>query len=290
VRRFPEQTRSVILDGVVPPQLALGTVTALNAENTLSHILSRCAHDTQCSKRFGDPASAYHKLRDSLQAHSVSVNLPDPTSGEPSKLEFTAYHLATVLRLASYTAEQAALLPLMLHGATASSANFIPLASQFLLVNRSYGDAVANGMHNSVVCTEDVPFWDLSKVNRAELEKTYLGTAQLDGLKSICSIWPRGPIDPDFHAQLHSDVPALLLSGGDDPVTPPADGEQARRGFSHSMHVVLPGFGHGQLTAPCVDRVLGRFVAKGDVEGLDVSCVKRDVPMPFFTTVGGPSP
>ena len=290
VRRFPAQSRAVILDGVVPPQLALGTETALNAERALSSILSRCAHETDCSKRFGDPAVAYHTLRNYLQAHAVSVSLSDPTSGEPAKLEFTNYHLATVLRLGSYTAEQAALLPLMLKGATMPSANFIPLASQFLMVNKSIGDSIAYGMHNSIVCTEDVPFWDLSKVNRAELEKTYLGTAQLDGLKSICSIWPRGPIDPDFHAELHSDVPALLLSGGDDPVTPPSDAEQARRGFAHSLHVVIKGFGHGQLTAPCVDRVMGNFVARGNVDGLDVSCVKNDVPMPFFISAGGPSP
>jgi len=290
VRRFPDKARTVILDGVVPPQLALGTATALNAENALSSILARCAHDAECSKHFGDPAVAYHSLRAALQAHAVSVSLSDPTSGEPSKVEFTNYHLATVLRLGSYTAEQAALLPLMLHGATAESANFIPLASQFLMVNRSYGDVVAYGMHNSVVCSEDVPFWDLAKVNRAELDKTFLGTAQLDGLKSICSIWPRGPVDPDFHTELHSDVPALLLSGGNDPVTPPADAEQAKRGFTHSMHVVIKGLGHGQLTAPCVDRVMARFVSKGAVDGLDVSCVHNDVPMPFFITVGGPSP
>jgi pimeloyl-ACP methyl ester carboxylesterase len=289
VRRFPNQTRSVILDGVVPPQLALGPATALNAEQALSHILARCAHDAECSKHFGDPSLAYRSLRNSLQAHAVPVSLADPTSGESSKFQFTGYHLATVLRLASYTAEQAALLPLMLHGATAS-ADFTPLASQFLMVNRSYGDALAYGMHNSVVCTEDVPFWDLTKVNRAELEKTYLGTAQLDGLKSMCSVWPRGPIDSDFHAELHSDVPALLLSGGDDPVTPPADAEQARRGFSHGVHIVMKGFGHGQLTAPCVDRVMAKFVGLGGIEGLDVSCVQNDAPMPFFLTVGGPSP
>jgi pimeloyl-ACP methyl ester carboxylesterase len=289
VRRFPSQTRSVILDGVVPTQLALGPATALNAEQALSHILARCAHDAECSKHFGDPSVAYRSLRNSLQAHAVPVNLADPTSGESSKIEFTSYHLATVLRLASYTAEQAALLPLMLQSATAS-ANFTPLASQFLMVNRSYGDALAYGMHNSVVCTEDVPFWDLSMVNRAELEKTYLGTAQLDGLKSMCSVWPRGPIDSDFHLELHSDVPALLLSGGDDPVTPPADAEQARRGFSHSLHIVMKGFGHGQLTAPCVDRVMAKFVGLGGIEGLDVSCVQNDTPMPFFLTVGGPSP
>ena len=289
VRRFPSRTRSVILDGVIPPQLALGPDTALNAEQALTRILKRCAADDACRKRFGDPSSSYRALRTSLEEHPVPVSLPDPTSGEPVELDFAPYHLAAVLRLASYTAEQAALLPLMLHAAS-ESANFTGLASQFLLMNRSYGDALAYGMHNSVVCSEDVPFWDLSKVNRSELEKTYLGTAQLDGLKSICALWPRGPIDPDFHAPLHSDVPALLLSGGDDPVTPPADAEEARRGFSHSIHIVMPGFGHGQLTAPCIDRVMADFVGRGSVTGLDTSCVHNDRPMPFFVTVGGPSP
>jgi pimeloyl-ACP methyl ester carboxylesterase len=289
VRRFPDQTRSVILDGVVPPQLALGPASALNAELALARILARCSNDSECKKHFGDPASAYRELRNSLQAHPMPVSLADPTSGESSKFDFTGYHLATVLRLASYTAEQAALLPLMLHSAN-ESVDFTPLASQFLLVNRSYGDAVAYGMHNSVVCSEDVPFWDLAKVNRTELEKTYLGTAQLDGLRSICAIWPRGPIDPDFHAPLSSDVPALLLSGSDDPVTPPGDAEEARRAFTHSVHLVLKGFGHGQLTAPCVDGVMANFVGRGGVEELDVSCVQHDRPMPFFVTLGGPSP
>jgi pimeloyl-ACP methyl ester carboxylesterase len=289
MRRFPDRTRSVILDGVVPPQLALGPATALNAEQALTRILSRCANDADCSRHFGDPSASYRTLRSSLQAHPVPVSLEDPTSGDASKFDFTGYHLANVLRLASYTAEQAALLPFMLHSATAS-ANFTPLASQFLLVNRSYGDAVAFGMHNSVVCSEDVPFWDLTKINRAELEKTYLGTAQLDGLRSLCSAWPRGPVDPDFHSQLRTDVPVLLLSGSEDPVTPPADADEARRGFSHSLHIVMKGFGHGQLAAPCIDRVMANFMRRGAVAGLDVSCVQNDRPMPFFVTVGGPTP
>jgi pimeloyl-ACP methyl ester carboxylesterase len=289
LRRFPQRTRTIILDGVVPPQLALGPETALNAEQALTRILARCVSNTECHKQFGDPAAAYHTLRSSLQTHPVTVNLANPTSGQATKFDFTSYHLATVLRLASYTAEQAALLPLMLHGAT-ESADFAPLASQFLIVNRSYGDALAYGMHNSVVCSEDVPFYDLATVNRAELEKTYLGTAQVDGLRNICSVWPRGPIDEDFHAPLHSDVPALLLSGSDDPVTPPADAEEARRGLTHSVHIVLQGFGHGQLTAPCIDRVMAKFVEHATADGLDVSCTRDDTPMPFFTSLGGPPP
>jgi pimeloyl-ACP methyl ester carboxylesterase len=289
LRRFPQRTRAVILDGVVPPQLALGTTTAQDAEQALSRILARCVSNTECHKQFGDPGATYHALRSSLLAHPVTISLPDPTSAEYTKFDFTSHHLATVLRLASYTAQQAALLPLMLHAAT-TSANFTLLASQFLLVNRSYGSVLSFGMHNSVVCSEDVPFYDLASIDRGELEKTYLGTAPLDGLRNICSVWPRGPVDPDLHAPLHSDVPVLLLSGSDDPVTPPTDAEEARRGFTHSVHVILQGFGHGQLTAPCVSTVMARFVGSGKTEGLDVSCTRDDTPTPFFTSLAGPAP
>jgi pimeloyl-ACP methyl ester carboxylesterase len=289
LRRYPSRTRALILDGVVAPQTVLGPETSLDAEQALTHILGRCIADRECHEHFGDPSLAYHKLRDTLQAHAASVSLPDPTSGAALKFDFTGYHLANVLRLASYTAEQAALLPLMLHSATDSN-DFVPLASQFLLVSRSYGDVLSYGMHNSVVCSEDVPFYDLAKINRAELEKTYLGTAQLDGLRDICSAWPQGPVDADFHAPLRTAVPVLLLSGSDDPITPPADAELARHELTHSVHVILQGFGHGQITAPCIDRVMANFMARGAVEGLDVSCARNDKPLPFFISTGGPAP
>jgi pimeloyl-ACP methyl ester carboxylesterase len=289
LRRFPQRARTLILDGVVPPQLAIGPAVALDAERTLTHILARCANAPNCRAHFGDPAISYQSLRASLKTHSRPVSLADPTTGEAAKFEFTSYHLATVLRLASYTSEQAALLPLMLQKA-AQSDDFVPLAGQFLLINRSYGDALAYGMHNSVVCSEDVPFYNLGAVDRAALERTYLGTTQLDGLRTICEVWPSGPVDADFHAPLQSDTPVLLMSGGDDPVTPAAGAEEARRGLKHSLHIVLPGFGHGQLTAPCVDRVMASFIARGTVEGLDVSCTRNDQPFAFFTSLGGPPP
>jgi pimeloyl-ACP methyl ester carboxylesterase len=288
-RRFPTHTRSMVLDGVVPPQVALGPATSVNAEQALSRILARCSNDAECGKHFGDPMESYRTLRKSLETRPVPISLADPSSGEATRFEFMEYHLATVLRLGSYTAEQAALLPLMLHAAT-TSANFTPLASQFLMVNRSYSDSVAYGMHNSVVCSEDVPFWDVAQVDRGELEKTYLGTAPVDGLKSICSVWPRGPVDADFHLPLHTEVPVLLLSGSDDPVTPPTDAEAARPGLVHSVHIVLQGFGHGQLTAPCVDRVMATFINAGNTTGLDTSCVQGDRPLPFFLTLSGPAP
>jgi pimeloyl-ACP methyl ester carboxylesterase len=289
VRRFPEHTRTVILDGVIPPQLAIGATLALDAERALMGIFERCKGEPSCAQRFGDPAASYHALRERLESGGQMVAVPDPTTGAPVHFEFTSLHLAAVLRLSSYTAEQAALLPLTLDAAERGK-NLSPLASQFLLVNRSYEDVLAYGMHNSVVCTEDVPFYQVDAAARARLEKTYLGTSQLDGLTHICASWPRGPIDSDFHAPLHSTVPALLLSGEDDPVTPPAYALAAAGGFDNHISLVLSGMGHGQISAPCVEELMARFIERGTTKGLDTSCTKRAKPLAFFTSFAGPPP
>jgi pimeloyl-ACP methyl ester carboxylesterase len=289
LRRFPQHARALILDGVVPPELSLGAGMALDAEHALDRILARCARETECRKRFGDPEQDYHDLWKDLQAHGVPVTVANPTTGEATHFEFTRFHLATILRLSIYTAEQTALLPLLLHEAHESK-DFSRLAAQFLLVTREYTDAVAVGMNNTVACTEDIAFYDPNATDRAKLETTFLGTAQLDGLLTICKIWPRGPIDPDFHRPLHSATPVLLLSGSDDPITPPEYAEQARRGLTNSLHVVLQDFGHGQLAAPCVDRVMEQFINRAVVAGLDTSCTKNDKPTPFFISLNGPPP
>jgi pimeloyl-ACP methyl ester carboxylesterase len=289
LRRFPQQTRSLILDGVVPPELSFGAGMAIDAERSLERILARCGRERECQSRFGDPQQDYHSLWATLQAHPVPVSVADPSTGDPRHFEFTSSHLATVLRLSIYSAEPTALLPLLLHETT-SSKDFAHIATQYLLLSRSYTDVIAVGMNNTVACTEDIPFYDPKRVERSVLEHTFLGASQLDALLAVCKIWPHGPIDPDFHAPLHSDVPALLLSGSDDPVTPPEYGEEARRGLSNSLHVVLKDFGHGQLAAPCVDRVMEQFIERASLAGLDVSCTRNDKPTPFFISINGPAP
>jgi pimeloyl-ACP methyl ester carboxylesterase len=289
LRRYPQHTRSLILDGVVPPELSFGAGIAIDAERSLERILARCAREDACQSRFGDPQQDYHSLWTTLQAHPVPVSVGDPSTGALKHFEFTTSHFATVLRLSIYSAEPTALLPLLLHE-TSSSKDFSRMAAQYLLLSQSYTDVIAVGMNNTVACTEDIPFYDPKHVDRVTLEHTFLGATQLDALFAVCKIWPHGPLDPDFHAPLHSTVPALLLSGSDDPITPPVYGEEARRGLSNSLHVILQDFGHGQLAAPCVDRVMEQFIDRASVAGLDVSCTRNDKPTPFFISINGPPP
>ena len=192
-----------------------------------------------------------------------------------------------MLRLASYNDDQAALLPLSLHLAE-HEGNFTPLANQFRVFARSLEEAFAYGMHNAVACSEDTPLIDAAKLDRTALNTTHMGASQVEQLIEACRDWPKGVVDADLHAPLKSAAAALLLSGADDPVTPPEYAARAQRAFADSKHVIIAAHGHGQLGAPCVDRIIASFIAAGSAKGLDTSCTAKLAPMPFFTTLAGP--
>lgn len=288
-RRYPAATRTLVLDGVVNPEVILGPAIALDAEQALRRILERCAKDAGCAQAFGDPFADYQALRARITSKPEPVTVADARTGRPIHFNFTHRHLSAVLRFASYNDDQAALLPLSLHLATRER-NFTPLANQFRVFARSLEESFAYGMHNSVACSEDAPFIDTGKLDLDALRATHMGSEQVEQLVAACREWPRGVVDPDLHEPLTSDAAALLLSGGDDPVTPPQYAEIAKRGFKDSAHVMIAGHGHGQITAPCVDRVMAAFIRAGTAAGLDTSCTHKIPPMPFFTTLAGPAP
>ena len=127
-------------------------------------------------------------------------------------------------------------------------------------------------------------------LDRAALGATHMGAEQVEQLIEACREWPRGLVDADLHAPFNSKAAALLLSGADDPVTPPKYATLAQKAFADSKHVIVAGHGHGQLGAPCVDRIIASFVAAGTAKDLDTTCTEKLKPMPFFTTLAGPHP
>jgi pimeloyl-ACP methyl ester carboxylesterase len=164
------------------------------------------------------------------------------------------------------------------------------MALQSLMAAESIAGTLSLGMHNAVVCTEDLPWVVPGSVDRAALEATYLGTIQYDSLADLCEVWPAGVMDPDLQAPVRSDHPVLLLSGELDPVTPPAWAEEAMGGLSNSRHIVAPGQGHGAAIRGCLPRLMADFVDGERFEGVDFGCVERLRAPPFLLNFSGPAP
>lgn len=290
LRRYPARTRAVVLDGVVDPALALGPAMALDAEAALRAALARCAASPDCAASYPDTATEFDALRQRLVSAPVRVGIPDPVTARPRDVDFTAGHLALAARMLVYSDVSASLLPLLIHEAAARD-DFAPLAAQTEMLREQLEDALAYGMHNSVVCSEDLPFVDAGALDREALGRTFLGSSLLEGLSAMCEVWPRGPVDADLKAPLRaSTVPALLLSGELDPVTPPRYAAAAAAGFTDQAQVVFKGQGHVQLGLRCAQGLIRHFLDAGTAAGLDASCADAIGPAPFFLDFSGSAP
>jgi pimeloyl-ACP methyl ester carboxylesterase len=79
----------------------------------------------------------------------------------------------------------------------------------------------------------------------------------------------------------------LILSGGLDPVTPPAAAEEVARTLSDSRHIVAAGYGHIVSPHACAPRLIEKFVDDAGFASLAQSCIdylSTSVRPPLFTS------
>jgi pimeloyl-ACP methyl ester carboxylesterase len=289
LRRFPQHARTVVLDGVVPPELALGPDIAREAQRALDRVFARCAAEDGCSARFPSLPAEFHELLARLDKEPVTTTSPyasdagDEAAGAADK--FAAPQLRALVRLLSYNSATVALLPALLHEAHAG--NYAPLANQTATTLRRLPESLSFPMSNAVICTEDAPF--APPGSREGLEATYLGTTIVDALAEICGRWPAGAMDPDLKMPLVSDRPVLLLSGSNDPITPPEYAARAAAKLAHATQLVGADQGHGLIAVGCVPRLLRAFLEHPE-QALDAACLTMEPPTPFFLSLLGPGP
>ncbi len=287
-RRYPASTRTVVLDGVVPPQLPLGPEIATEAQAAIERIFARCAEEPACGARFPELAARFAELRAKLGGQAVRVKIADPLTGEFSTVSFGPYELAAGLRLLAYHANTIAMVPLLV--SEAADGNYRPLVAQFQMTVADIAASIALGMHNSVMCAEDVPHFDETLIDEASIAASYMGPMQMDALEAVCSVWPRGPVDADFHEPLSTAAPVLLLSGDSDPITPPRYADMAAMNLMKAWLLTGRNQGHGQLAVGCMPKIVAEFVENAGLESVDTSCMATNFVMPFFVDYGGPAP
>lgn len=287
-RRYPDSTRTVILDGVVAPQIPLGPEIATESQRAIDRVFERCARDAACNERFPDVRSDFAALRDTLSVAPVAVALMHPVTAKQESVEFGDQQLAAAIRLLLYNPRTVALLPLVI--SEAANGNYTPLAAQFHMIATSLAESLSIGMHNAVMCTEDAPFIDWDNLDHDAIHASYMGPLQLDAIKTMCSVWPAGVLDDDLREPLATDVPVLLLSGGADPITPARYAEMAAVDLRAAWLLTGENQGHGLAAVGCMPRVIGEFVETATFADGAADCLADAFVMPFFIDYSGPAP
>jgi pimeloyl-ACP methyl ester carboxylesterase len=284
-RAYPDRARTLVLDGVAPFQMIIANDFDVDSQRALDGLFARCAAEPACKERYPRLAEDFRALLARLDRKPERVRIRHPLTGEPVELKVDGDSLRQVTLAFLYAAETAALLPPLIR--EASSGDLAPLAAQGILAVSDIQAGMSRPLQLSVVCSEDVPFLTDPPPGAPP---TFLGNSARQAFRDLCAEWPRRPVDPAFHAAPRLEVPALLLSGELDPVTPPRLADQAAATLPASRRITAPGQGHGILIRGCLPRVVTEFVKRGSADGLDVSCVDRLRPAPIFIDLQGGAP
>lgn len=284
-RLFPERVRSIVLDGVVPQTLALGSEHAMKLDQAIQRVLAACDTDESCAQKFPNTSARLQSLIVSLEQEPVEVTVDHPSTGQPFSLTFDRDVLSTALRFLTYSPETQAMMPLLIYEAS-EQRQFGRLASQMLITTTGLQQSIAQGMELSVMCAEDYPRFPKEIVPNDYL----MGTLLEQAVEVQCGIWPRGPVPDDFNQPVSGDVPVLLISGELDPVTPPEYADQVAVYFDKATHLVAPGQGHIVATRGCMGDIVSDFIITGDAAELETECLSQLQASPFFLSLTGPRP
>jgi pimeloyl-ACP methyl ester carboxylesterase len=260
--------RSVVLDGVAPPSMIVSLDVWPARDRALDAILERCAAAPSCQRAHPDLAATLASIRDRLAPAGRDVRVTDPRTGETQTMHLTFDHVIAALQPLTYSPELSALLPEVI--ARAEAEDYGPLLATAQLVTGNLTEQVNVPLHYSVTCTEDVP--RASAEARRSLDSVR-AKALAERVLAVCDVWPHGMAPADAATPVTSDIPVLILSGGLDPVTPPAGGELVAKTLKNSRHIIASGYGHIVSPHACAPRLIAAFIDDPTFASLPAACI-----------------
>jgi pimeloyl-ACP methyl ester carboxylesterase len=182
-----------------------------------------------------------------------------------------------------YAPADARRLPFLVHSAT--EGRWQPfVARRNLAADFSPDGSPATLLHLAVICAEDMPRFTpaLARADASPLTRTLA-----DRMRGLCRTMNVPPVPAVLPARIAA--PVLLLSGAQDPVTPPRRARAAARYMDHAQLMTAPNVGHGVSQLGCAPRLLRAFLDQPATK-LDGACL-NEIPAPTFQLgSAGPQP
>ncbi|MFL5541863.1 MAG: alpha/beta fold hydrolase [Longimicrobiaceae bacterium] len=259
LRRYPERVRTLTLRGVYPPSAPL----PLNVARDAQAVLDRLAAD--------HPALPGDVARALARANSAPARLPVEGGREKGDtLVVTRDVLAGSLLMALYGRAGAEQVPAAARAAAEGRPEaLVSIGAGAML---SLAQTLSPGLYLSVVCSEDVV---QIRPGEGAAPGTFLGDLLVRNLERVCASWPRGRPPAGYTEPVRSDVPALVISGDADPVTPPRWGALVASTLPRGAHLVLAGEGHIPSFPPCARRATAELITAGSAASIDLACGGR---------------
>jgi pimeloyl-ACP methyl ester carboxylesterase len=289
MRYRPETIRAAVLDAVYPLQANFHVDVFGTYNQAFGRLSAACAADTTCNAAYPDLPESFARVVERLNAEAAVLPILNLETGEPvDYLPFTGIDVAVIVFQLMYITPVLPVLPAVI--GEADQGNYLPLAS---LASALFSDQVprdvpivSQGMQVAVQCNEDVTFASAREfVSARDRNRPQAGLAFSplfnEAILEVCAAWGLRPLSAAENQAVRSDVPALLISGELDPITPPAFAREAARTLSRSTELLIPRGGHtAGVTSPCGRATMVRFFDAPE-QRPDAGCLAQEAPAPF---------
>lgn len=269
----PELIRSLVIDGIVPPNQSVDARVYESRHNALESIFSDCENDSECADAYPNLRQTYTDVMADFAANPRMWQLTDPNDATVSHTaHINNYSLQEWLFSLMYDDQLVRYIPLMLTDLANNRTDTV----QFFMSFDTFNDSIAEMMYMSTQCSEEalvpisdyvIPSNNLIPLAEGELENDQRYRQLLCNLSQVT------PLDASFNTEFRTDVPTLIVSGRYDPITPAVFGDVVASSVPQATHIIIPNGAHGAMLSNACAADIAKAFWQNPTGTLDTSCV-----------------
>jgi pimeloyl-ACP methyl ester carboxylesterase len=283
-RAYPGSVRSLLLDGVAAPDQII-PAGGRDGQAALDALFDQCAKDAACQRAYPELRSEFASLAARVAAGPLQLDVSNPRTAAPLRVTMNSRRFLTTVHNVLYTALDGRRLPFLIH--SAYQGRWEPFIARSNVAGDFSADGKLSGLlYLAVTCPEDLARLTPELLSD-DARGSFLGAPQSGRLLQLCRMLKLPAAPKASEAMI--DAPALMLSGGLDPVTPPRRAVAAAKTMRNAQQLVVASAGHGVSSLGCVPRLMREFI---DAPGkpVDAACLAK-LPAPAFVLgSAGPQP
>jgi pimeloyl-ACP methyl ester carboxylesterase len=269
LRERSDEVRSIILDSVYPPEADYYTTYASNVAGALNTLFEECSSDPVCVDRYGDLERLFTETVDRLDADSQIIVYADGRVVVDGMMFIDA--LYALLQSTPGRQEASSFIEAPTKGDLLRFRHIFPM-----LFDYPGNPAV----YYSFQCQEEIPkhafeevVTEAAGVPERISDYAVQFFAALD--YAVCEVWGVEASLAGESAPVESDVPALVLAGAVDSITPAQWGRSAAGHLSKGWFYEIPGEAHGTMrTSACAREIALTFLEDPGAEP-DAACIVK---------------
>jgi pimeloyl-ACP methyl ester carboxylesterase len=277
---------SVVLASPLARSFSSQAEQPLSTQRALERVFATCAREPSCRDAFPNVEQDFYAVYDDLTSSPVRVPITSPDRGRDT-LWFDGRRLVDDIRnhLLNRPRIGVARLPLLLHELRAGDR----LRAVREIVVEGSGGASDRALRALINCSDHATY---GAAYRRTLDSVN-AVARPPFRRVIdreCEEWLPHLRDRSMPAPVHSDIPALILTGYFDDRTPTEHARRIAATLSRAYLVEFPDEGHDSRPTGCHAGIVGLFL-EDPARKRDTSCFAAIPPIPFATAwepAGGP--